>query len=333
MKKHILLILSILGVFIFTGCSQKISISSYAPAKIDRASQTKNIHVERFLNDNIGITNKLETSLSQKIVYGKPYFTVLSRSQLNNILEEQKLQQSGLVSSKNVQPGKLIGSQAIISGEVVNSSVETSRFYQTRTRCVDKKCKETYKYRISCTNYSYLVSVNIKMTDVSKGDIIYSETLEETDSYGVCRDSSYSVPNRDKVFSTLTNYIVNDFVNKISPNKITRKIELLEDPEIDYSDKQETLLENSLILLKQGRLLKAEEKLSELLTSTNEKCYVVAYNLGVVKESLGKYRMAQQLYILADNLVPKPEKLISESLYRINTSMRNKKLVKTQVEK
>ena len=39
-----------------------------------------------------------------------------------------------------------------------------------------------------------------------------------------------------------------------------------------------------------GRYPKAEELLSELLNTTNDGCFVASYNLGLVKELMGKYK-------------------------------------------
>lgn len=131
--------------------------------------------------------------------------------------------------------------------------------------------------------------------------------------------------------SKLSQSIINDFVSKISPSRYNISIELLEEPELDYTDKQEELLEYSLEYIKSNRLDKAEQLLSELLTSLNDKCYVAAYNLGVVKEVQGELKKAKTLYDLADNLVLKPNELINQAVLRIDEQLRNRELVNSQL--
>jgi len=63
---------------------------------------------------------------------------------------------------------------------------------------------------------------------------------------------------------------------------------------------------------------KADRFLSQLVFKTHSKSYVANYNLGVVKESQGEYQKAKQLFTLADNLLKKPNDIISDALERIN---------------
>ncbi len=60
------------------------------------------------------------------------------------------------------------------------------------------------------------------------------------------------------------------------------------EPDISYTKEQDLLLENGLEYLKLGELDRSMEIFSKLLDSTNDKCYVASYNLGVIKESLGE---------------------------------------------
>ena len=72
-----------------------------------------------------------------------------------------------------------------------------------------------------------------------------------------------------------------------------------------------------------GRYKKAEELFSKLLTSSNDKSYVAAYNLGVIKEIKSQYDYAQQLYSLADSLKLEPLQPIDEAVVRIKQAINN----------
>lgn len=330
--KNIILLITVL--LFFAGCSQKINIKTVEPAKVNRAADVKKITVFKFLDDDIGFSGKLETQLSKKTIYDKPYFTVVNRSEIDRILDEQRLQYSGLVDSKTaIKVGKLIGVQGIVSGEVSDSSMNESYFSQKRTKCLDKKCREFRIYHVPCVNVNFSLTVNLKLTDVQYGDIIYADSISKNNSYSHCRDMSGGIPTKASVMDYLSDYIVDDFISQISPTKKNLYVELLDDPEIDYEDFQEDLLEYSLEYIKNGRLDKAEELLSKLLSSTNDKCYVAAYDLGVIKEAQGEYAYAKQLYDQADSLVLKPNKVIDMAVLRINKQIANQQKVNTQIDK
>lgn len=54
--------------------------------------------------------------------------------------------------------------------------------------------------------------------------------------------------------------------------------------------------------------------------------------MGVVKESKGEYKLAKQLYDLADELVLEPNDIINEAVNRINNQLQNRELVNKQIE-
>jgi tetratricopeptide (TPR) repeat protein len=324
--------IGILFIFIFAGCAQKVTVTSIEPALIERASEVKKLSVLNFSKDNIGFASKLETQLSKKQFFGESYFTVLNRSEIDTILEEQRLQYSGLVDKNtSVKIGKILGVQGIVSGEISDASVNKSYYRSPRTRCLDKKCKEYRVYYVSCTKANYNLTISLKLTDVQYGDIIYADTISKNTAYSHCQDRSGGLPTFGYVMDKMSDNVVIGFVSKLSPNKRVMEIELLDDPEIDYSDEQEEILEYSLEYIQNERLDKAEELLAKLLTSTNDKCYVAAYNLGLIKEAQGEYKLAKQLYDLADNLVLKPNKVLDRSIIRINKQIKNKQLVDEQL--
>lgn len=174
------LLLAFCTLLLFTACSQKVNISSFQPAMVDRASKTKKISVLKFDNDYIGFASSLETKLAEKRVLGENYFTVISRDKLEAILKEQKLQYSGLVNKKSaVKVGELIGAQAFISGEIADSSLNKSYYRSKRVECLDKKCKKVREYYIQCVTGDYNLSISIKMSDIELGDIIFVILLQK----------------------------------------------------------------------------------------------------------------------------------------------------------
>ena len=112
---------------------------------------------------------------------------------------------------------------------------------------------------------------------------------------------------------------------------IAFNVQLLDDPEIDYSDDQELQLERAIEYIKLQRYNRADELLSELLTSTEDRCYVAAYDLGVVKEIKGENSKALQLYQLADRLSSEPDKLILRAITRVEKAIADSKRLEQQL--
>jgi len=108
-------------VIMLGGCSQKVAIRVLEPSEIERAALTKKLSVSEFNNDTIGLSNKIEAQLANKKIDNKSYFTMISRKDFKKIIDEQKIQNSGLINiSDAVEVGNLIGAEAIISGNVSN---------------------------------------------------------------------------------------------------------------------------------------------------------------------------------------------------------------------
>ncbi len=332
MRKNVLFFLTILFVLFLTGCAQKVNIRALEPAQIDRAALTKKIAVSDFNRDAVGLSRKIEAKLAKFKIDNKKYFTVVSRNDFNKIIQEQKIQNSGLVDSKTVVDiGNLIGAQAIISGNVAKVTSQDTRFYEKRIRCADKKCKKYTYYNVRCIKRVVGLSAEIRMVDVAQGDIIYADTSHKNATYKHCSDDSRPLPSKEMVAQRLADSIANDFVYKLTPHYRNFRVALLQEGDLDYNDKQEELLEVSLEYIEQGRFDKAEKFLIDLIDSTNSQSYVAFYNLGVVKEAEGNYNEAKEYYEYADNLMLKPVKEINEAVVRINSMIQKREKTDAQL--
>lgn len=332
-KTLVLFLLPIVTIFV-SGCAQKVGMKALEPAEVDRASQTKKITVTDFEHDRVGLSNKIEANLARHQINNQNYFTIVSRGDFDKIIKEQKIQNSGLVDTSTViEVGNLIGAQAIISGNVGRASASDTNYYEERTKCVDKKCKEVYKYNVGCTKRVVGLSAELKMVDIAAGDIIYADTMSKSASYYHCSDDSRALPSTEIAAQSLASSIADDFTFKLTPHYRYFDVELLEDPDLDYTDKQEKLLEVSLEYIKQNRYDKAEKFLFELIDTTNSQSYVAFYNLGVVKEAEGKYMEAKEYYEKADSLMVEPVAQISQAYVRIQSLIEKRKLTQAQLER
>lgn len=321
-------------LILISGCAQKVRIQAINPAEIDRASSTKRIAVVAFRNDRVGLSSKIETNLGKFKIENKPFFTILSRSDIDDVINEQQLQNSGLVDTKTiVEVGELIGAQALISGNVRRPSLSDTYFYETRSECANKKCTVLYYYDVECTRRVISLSADVKMVDVARGDIIYSDSLSRRASFEQCRDDLRTLPSRRSVAEDLAKQIANDFTYKLTPHYVYFEVQLLQKGDLDYSDEQKTLLSNALESIKHNRFDKAERVLKQLIGSTAQQSYVPFYNLGVVKEAQGDFFKAKKYYMKADNLTMKPVEAIDRAYTRINSLIDKRERTSKQLQR
>ncbi|MFT7859846.1 MAG: CsgG/HfaB family protein [Sulfurimonas sp.] len=332
MRKFIFI--GVLVAILFSGCAQKVGISALEPAEVDRMSQTKKVTVTYFDNDRVGLSEKIEAKLAGFRLDRQKYFTIVSRKDFNEIIGEQKLQNSGLVNPKDaVKVGKMIGAQAIISGHVSSPSKQDSYFYEKRVRCADKKCKELEYYNVRCMKRVSSLSADLRIIDVTRGDIIFADTLSRSMTNKHCSDDSRALPSKEMAAQSLANSIARSFAYKLTPHYRQFNVTLLEDPDIDYDDRSEQLLEVSLKYIEQGRYDKAEQLLMQLVDATGQKSYVAFYNLGVLKEAQGDYKEAKEYYSYADNLMIEPVEEINRAVVRIDKLIEKRKRSMEQINR
>lgn len=332
-KQVIFALLSAVMVVTLTSCTTSIQIKVLEPAKIGRAAETKQIAVSPFKGDQVGLSSKIETVLSKQVVEGKPFFTTVSRNEVDRLIKEQSLQYSGVLKEDRlVEAGQLLGVQAFISGEVSAASGQDETFYEERFRCLDKKCQQLQTYQVRCTRRNITLAATVKMTDVARGDIIVAENFSKHRSWNTCVDQMQRLPAISAGLDNLANAVARQFVAMLTPQYRTMEVELLEDADIDYTAAQEKTLEVALEFIEAGRYDKADPLLSRLLSSTQERSYVAAYNLGVVKEAQGDYDRAKRLYQLADQLQTKPVEAINKAVSRIDLVIRQYQQAQSQLE-
>jgi len=325
------LLVTISGVILMSGCAQKVTVKALQPAEVSRAALTKKVAVTSFKNDKPNISGKIEADLAKHRLDGKQYFTIVSREDLNKVLAEQKIGTSGLIDpSTATKVGKLIGAQAIISGKTGNASTADTGFYETRIKCDKSHCWEV---NVECTKRIAGLNAEIRMIDTQKGDIIYADTINRKKSWKHCNDDSVALPSKTMAAQELAADIANSFAYKLEPHYVYYRVTLLEKPDLEYTKRQEKLLESSLAFIKQHRYDRATTLLNKLISSTNEKSYVPMYNLAVITEAQGKYKEAEELYSKADASTVEPVEEINLAYNHIRKVIAQNKKALNQLKK
>lgn len=330
---HLLLAVSI--TVLISGCAQKVTVKALEPAEINGAANTKNIAVTPFHQDSVNLSDKIEAAVSNQSIDGKPYFNVINRSDLKKIVEEQKIQNSGLIdASTAVEVGNLLGAQAIISGSVDIPTLHDDPYYVERTKCRGKgEERQCWKVNVACLNRTIGLSVQIRMIDVSTAGIIYADNVTRKKQWNHCVDDTRTLPSKASGSQYLANTIANEFAYKLTPHYRNIAVTLLEEPDMEYSDNQEELLENALLYIEQSRYDKAEQLLRRLIDSTASQSYVPFYDIGVIYEVRRNFTEAQHYYVAADNLTIEPVEEINAAVNRIQRLIEKEKIAQEQIAK
>jgi hypothetical protein len=337
MNSKVLVTTALTAAVFTTGCVQKVKMKVLEPAEVARVANTKVIAVTDFKKDyGVGLSGKIETEISKQILDGKPYFTAVDRTQINKVIREQRFQSSGLMNEDtSVQLGKLIGAQALISGEITSTSASDTSFREKRTKYRNplKPLETAYIVNVYCKKRVIGMGASIKIVDVKRGDIVYADALTKQRTYKHCNDDSRPLPSKSQGVELLAGQIAKEFVFKLAPHYKTISVELIEDIEFDTGDAQVKALEGALEWIKANRYDKATDILDKLNSSLQGKSYAVIYNLGVVTEAQGQLEDAQKLYQEADALTLAPVDAINNSLRRISDTIAKRKKALAQIAK
>ena len=323
MTRLIFTLMVLTGIFI-SGCAQKVTVRALQPAQFDKAASAKVIGVAPFDRDDVGLGAKIESGLADySLKPGQGYFTVVARTDLDRVLNEQALSHSGLADDSAVaQLGRLIGAQALVSGSVHAASASDRSYRENRTRCAasDKKgkCLKTERYTVWCTKRSFTLSASARMVSVENGDLLAAKNLTQNSTASHCRDESGGLLSKSEGLNRLADRAAAEFISAITPSYIRFQVVLIDDLDVRLPGEHEQRFEAALAFIKENRLDRGKELLSGLMDATGGQSYAVAYNLGVLCEAEGDYDEAKSLYHQADRLTLKPVKPINEAIVRID---------------
>lgn len=193
-----------------------------------------------------------------------------------------------------------------------------------------KECIKYEKYIVKCKTTEVILSANINIVDIETASIIHAESFNKNYKADSCK-TSRKILNSKRALELLSTEVVNEFVYKLTPKYIYFRVSLLDEIEFDVGDKQDKKLKNALKYIEAGRMDKAEAGLSMLLDEFDGRSYVIAYNLGVVKEAQGRFNEAKNMYSLADDICSKPVDELNLALIRIDELIYKKDEAERQI--
>ncbi len=321
-----LLKVTVFGIFIGLvagGCAQKIQLKAIKSAQISDGA-IKNIAVLPFTNDTVSQSIKIDSALSNATINGEKYFNLIDRVNLEKIMAEKKLNDSGLVDLIHNNPN--IGLQeikTIVTGEVALNDVQQSTYLEERIdnqTCIEmvtqkdgvSYCKTYRKYNMACIANLYSLTTNVKFIKVADSKILFTRSFSKNSKATHCADDNNVLPLKEAVNTNLASEIADNLIKIVAPSYVYFTVTLLDDEDIDFTREQSKTLKTAMELLKHERVEKANEILKRLNNSLENKSYVVLYNLGVSEEALGNIYEAYELYKKADTIALNQNKVIEE---------------------
>jgi len=340
------------------GCGgPKITSQVLLPAKSHEASQIKRVAVLPFVGTS-EMSSEVEAMLVNTRVSGQPYFTVVERTALHKIMNEQAISLSGTIDETTAaKVGKLVGAEGVIMG-VVKSEVAQKPYQETRSQCVSQdkkgKCTNTQNYMVQCMQRDAYFSFTPKIVNVATGHIVASETLVGQNSQRTCADSS---PDGNAIAGLVTALMggdakkanpgmqsnaemlgaakqeaLNKFREMMAPHYVQRQFVILEGDDTNPPAAAKDKITQGIQWAKQGRLDRACEIWQDAY-SLHAQGYAIHYDLGLCAEMVGKLPEALELYEKADRLTGKPVKEINQALGRVRQSMAEQRQIDEQMQK
>jgi len=342
MKKYLSIVVAgTIGMF-FIGCSaKKVTIKATMPAEVNSLTKKRNIAVAPFKNDNINFTGRLESKLASVIINNKPYFHVINRDKIGDVLKELKFQSSDLVGNKAAKFGKLAGAQVLITGNV-KTSTRSGRYQKPEQICAawnKGRCLYYKTVYVTCQTSYATLNTSINAIDVNTAQVVDAVNISKNYQGDSCKDGGLFGPARilapQQALNRLADEAATEYVNRVAPHYVTIQVSLMDKVEsIDLTDLQEKKFENALTYIEHGRIVKAEQILKQLNEETGEKSYEIAYDLGVIEEALGKLDEAKAAYSLADKIITEtgaePSELVDKAIERINNLIQKRKELEKQ---
>ena len=174
----------------------------------------------------------------------------------------------------------------------------------------------------------------MSIIDVQTAEVLYGDFYNKSYNADSCQNYDEKLLSKAQAINKLAEDIAREFALKLVPHYVYHRVTLLEELDVPNSTlTQEKEFENALRYIKAGRVKKAQRVLQKLLDEFNGDSAVVAYDLGVLKEALGKLEEAKRLYILADEKSGEPVDEINRAIVRIEEEIQKRDEASTQLKR
>jgi tetratricopeptide (TPR) repeat protein len=334
----------LISLLLLSGCATKIPITMLIPGNYHQAATVKTIAVLPFSGpQGENFASEIEAVLTNIEVQGRPYFTLVDRAQINKVLSELKLSQSGLIDQTTAtRAGMILGAQGIYTGTTI-ADTKDSFFKQKRSECAryevrrDKdgnlskgSCLRWNNYYVQCTKRVASFSTTPKLISVSSGRVLYSKTISrQVDSSG-CEDLN-PPKGEAELMEKAKESIKSEFRKDVAPYYKTVEVTLLDSTDNIDAGEAKSLLKSGLEFAEKKRLDSACAQWARAKPMAPNSV-ALNYNLAVCAEATADYTTALRLYKEAERLNGKIDENISLGIVRSNQAIENQKKLTEQLK-
>lgn len=208
-------------------------------------------------------------------------FQIVERTQLEKILNEQKLSNSGLIDDNQIaQIGKVLGIDVMITGKI--------KYEKT-----DKESKKNYDNgKVSyCLTRSVNTEVTIKLIDINTAQIVGTKTLTFTDSDNACDEKRSGIKSTEALVDNCLLACASAMTDYFAPRYEMSKFEL---KKIKVKEIKENA-SKAMDFAEKGDIANSHAIYKAIYDADNYNAFA-AYNLGILNEIVGNYQDAYDFY-------------------------------------
>lgn len=293
--------------------------------------------------DGENFANTLASELQSAQLDGKPVFNVRTIESMNY---RSKGDSSKAEVAAAIRTGQKLGVGTVFTGTVTAASVVSTDFTKEESTCVESaglfKCKRSEMRKVPCTKVVGQYSVTPRAIRVSNGSVVFAEAVSKAGEYSVCdgqlqatgsigdmlgnifgrkKDSNAAPPvaSPDALLTKLRQDAAGAIRLLVAPYNKSINV-TLKDRSSGLAKADNQQFGNAIEFGNAGRMDRACSIFETLFANDANKNNVgLLYNLGVCQEVLlpDEPAAALEYYAKADQLLSKPDKLISDAYLRM----------------
>jgi hypothetical protein len=296
MKKSCVIIISICAIFSFLLIScgtSKVLLTVKRPAEIN-LKNFKKIAIGNITGGNGNHATDVSDGITSRLVQANT-FEVLDRQNLQKILDEHKLNMTGVVDQNSVaELGKIIGSAALVFGRI-----QTDNYKEEIKRDKPWRDKDGGYHQYIYRNGKYDFTVHLQIVDIQTAKILGSKDMPVSITESTSADNSEpEAINVDNLYSSALQSICNGFMRVVASYDVQVSAEFETDdklPEVENAVNQFKIGEtNEAVKILEGAAKRdfAEPKIKAK----------AVYNLGLAQMYSGVYDEAAENFKKAYSL-------------------------------
>src|SRR6266513_676833 len=215
-------------------------------------------------------------------------FTLIERSRLAQVLQEQRLAQSGVVDeAQAAQVGKVLGVDAIVVG-TVSFTLTDQPLQEERTYTENRR---QYTRYVNCLQREGLMKVHARVVSAASGQVLGSVDRPLPIKLKHCADDQGVLPTQQSVAEASSHDLAEAIANYLAPHFELREFAL----EKIRNKQFEGLGERAAEL---AEALRVDEAYAIYKSIHDQDAYSpeVLVDLGILNEVVGNWRQAKEFY-------------------------------------